>query len=184
MPTRSKRALHDLVLILLSVGIAVLLFEHDAIGLLPKDSPLLTYIWSVIVGIFFTSILTIAPASVAFAELAPHGTIWGIAACGALGAMVGDILILSFLKDHVAADVQHYVSFPRKQRFKRIFKHRFTRWVLAFVGALIIASPLPDELGLAMMGLSRVSLAVLGPVSFVMNFIGVYGIVWLALILQ
>lgn len=184
MPTRNKKALHDLVLVLLSVGCAVLLFRHDAIGILPNDTPLLTYVWSVIAGIFFTSIITIAPASVMLAELAPHGNMIGIALCGALGAMVGDILILSFLKDHVAQDVKHYISFPRKERFRRIMKHRFTRVVLALLGAIVIASPLPDELGLAMMGLTRMSMVVLAPIAFVMNFVGVYGIVWLALLLQ
>ena len=184
MPTRNKKALHDLVLIVVSVGFALLLFRQDTVGLLPNDTPLLTYVWSVIAGIFFTSIITIAPASVMLAELAPHGSIIGIALCGALGAMVGDILILSFLKDHVVQDVRHYISFPRKERFKRMMKHRFTRVVLALLGAIVIASPLPDELGLAMMGLSRMSMVALAPIAFVMNFIGVYGIVWLALAFQ
>jgi hypothetical protein len=48
------------------------------------------------------------------------------------------------------------------------------------LGAFIIASPLPDELGLTLMGMSKVRLAVLVPVSFVMNAVGIYLLVWFA----
>ena len=41
------------------------------------------------------------------------------------------------------------------------------------LGALIIASPLPDELGLAMMGVARIKLRVLIPISLVLNFAGI-----------
>jgi hypothetical protein len=47
------------------------------------------------------------------------------------------------------------------------------------LGALIIASPLPDEFGLALMGISRMRALVLMPISFVMNALGIYCIIWM-----
>jgi hypothetical protein len=54
----------------------------------------------------------------------------------------------------------------------------FMKWLSPIVGALIIASPLPDEFALTLMGLSKVRLAVLIPISFIMNMLGIYFIVW------
>ena len=47
------------------------------------------------------------------------------------------------------------------------------RWFLMGVGALIIALPLPDEIGLVMMGLSRMKARHLIPISFVLNSLGI-----------
>ena len=41
------------------------------------------------------------------------------------------------------------------------------------LGAAIIASPLPDEIGLSLMGMSKTRVAVLIPVSFAMNALGI-----------
>ena len=52
--------------------------------------------------------------------------------------------------------------------FLRIF-----RWLIAFLGALIIASPLPDELGLTMMGFSKIKTSLFIPISFLLNSLGI-----------
>ena len=51
---------------------------------------------------------------------------------------------------------------------------------MPLTGAIIIASPLPDELGLAMMGLSRVPIAAFIPISYTMNFLGILLIEFIA----
>jgi hypothetical protein len=45
--------------------------------------------------------------------------------------------------------------------------------VLPVVGAVIIASPLPDELGLALLGFSRIDRRYFFAISYTMNFIGI-----------
>ncbi|OGG78335.1 hypothetical protein A3A36_01445 [Candidatus Kaiserbacteria bacterium RIFCSPLOWO2_01_FULL_52_12b] len=57
-----------------------------------------------------------------------------------------------------------------------IFRPRLFKWLIPFVGALIIASPLPDEAGLAMMGLSKMKTSVFIPISFALNFLGILAI--------
>ncbi|MDP3800322.1 MAG: hypothetical protein Q8Q90_02755, partial [bacterium] len=55
----------------------------------------------------------------------------------------------------------------------KFFRKSFLRWFTPFLGALIIASPFPDELGLVLMGLSKTNTKVFIPVSFGLNFIGI-----------
>jgi hypothetical protein len=50
---------------------------------------------------------------------------------------------------------------------------RVFRAVMPFLGALIIASPLPDELGLVFLGISKLKTRYFLPLSFVLNFFGI-----------
>lgn len=54
------------------------------------------------------------------------------------------------------------------------------RWITFFLGALVISSPLPDELGLAMMGLSKAKMSTLIPVSLIFNSLGILAIALVA----
>ncbi len=59
------------------------------------------------------------------------------------------------------------------KRLDRIFHLRFFRFFIPFIGALIIASPFPDEIGLAMMGIVKLEPKFLVPISFILNSIGI-----------
>ncbi len=129
---------------------------------------------SFVAGVFFTSAFTIAPASVALAHIGQLADIHTVTLWGGLGAMCGDLLLFLFIRDKFSKDL--------REAFKPLFiKHivssfhiGFMKWLAPLLGAAIIASPLPDELGLALMGLSKTKTLVLIPVAFVMNVIGVY----------
>ncbi|MFH1990444.1 MAG: hypothetical protein ABIJ19_01135 [Patescibacteria group bacterium] len=61
----------------------------------------------------------------------------------------------------------------KSEKLISIFKLRIFRWSLAFLGALVIASPLPDELGLMMLGFSKMKTSLFVPVSFLFNSLGI-----------
>jgi membrane protein DedA with SNARE-associated domain len=106
---------------------------------------------------------------------------WLVAIAAALGSLVGDIIMFRFARDrftyYLRELLKHEMHAPR---LGAIFHMRLFRWVTFFIGALIIASPLPDELGIAFLGFSRVSTALFAPLSLVANFIGIAGIIYLA----
>lgn len=128
---------------------------------------------SFLAGLFFTSLLTTAPAIAVLGELAQEGNLLLIALVGALGSVVGDFLIFMFVRDRIARDAEFLLRGPRMMRILHIFKHRRFRRVLPWVGALIIASPLPDELGLALLGLSKLSNRYFFVISYTMNLAGI-----------
>lgn len=96
-----------------------------------------------------------------------------VALIGGLGAVCGDLLIFSLFSHHVADDFDDIISRVRRNPIKSAQKGRTFRWFGALVGAMIIASPLPDELGIAMMGISRLSVRVFVPISYVFNSLGI-----------
>lgn len=183
---RRSRALRELGkdILFIGVGFAIMLFLSTS-GVLDTIIGLIgnTAVASFAAGIFFTSVFTIGPASIALANIAKHGAVPEIAIWGALGAMCGDLLIFFFIRDHFA---DHLMGALRPSRVRRIltsFHLGFMKWLSPILGALIIASPLPDEFGLALLGLSKIRIALLLPVAFLMNIIGIYGLVWAAQLL-
>ncbi|HEY4504451.1 MAG TPA: hypothetical protein VJI73_01630 [Candidatus Paceibacterota bacterium] len=135
---------------------------------------------SLIAGMLFTSVFTTAPAIIFLGKLGQVEPFWLVSLVGAFGAMLGDVLIFRFLKDSLVKDVETLISLARPKRLKGIFHLKFFRWFTTFLGALVIASPLPDELGITMMGLAKTNNKVFMPISFAMNFLGIVMIVLFA----
>lgn len=170
----------DILYILLGVCIAVVLSRS---GLLDTVLNLLGSgaVACFLAGIFFTSAFTIAPASVALASLAQSTPMATIVLWGALGALCGDLILFFFIRDRFADDLKQSLKPSFVKHILHSFHFGFLKWLAPILGAAIIASPLPDELGLTLMGLSKTRLALLVPVSFIMNALGIYLLAQLAL---
>jgi uncharacterized membrane protein YdjX (TVP38/TMEM64 family) len=132
---------------------------------------------SFIAGIFFTSVFTTAPAIVALGEIARTNSLVLTAFFGALGSVVGDLLIFSFIRDrlseHLVVLMEHASYWKRVQA---LFKLRYFRWLTFLLGGLIISSPLPDELAVSMFGFTKMSTRMFIPISFIFNFVGILAI--------
>lgn len=134
---------------------------------------------SFLAGIFFTSIFTIAPAAIAFVDIADT-SMTVVAFWGALGALCGDLILFYFIRDRFA---ENLIASVRPSVIKNVlnsFHLGFMKWLSPILGALIIASPLPDELGLTLLGISKTKISILIPISFVMNFIGIMALLYFA----
>lgn len=127
-------------------------------------------------GIFFTSLLTVAPATVVLAELAQKQPLWQLSLVGGLGALLGDYIIFQFIKDRLSGHLHDYLNRGRSRRFLALFRLGIWRWIMFALGALVIASPLPDEVGLMMMGLTRVKTSYFVFLSFTLNALGILAV--------
>lgn len=170
----------DMFFIVLSILIAVLLVRYgviaNAISLVEEGK----IISSFFAGIFFTSAFTIAPASIALAELSKTLPVLQLAFFGALGAVMGDMILFLFIRDKFADDLYRVVHSFHDKKLTRFLHRKFLKWLTPLVGAIIIASPLPDEVGITMMGFSKLNTKMLIIISFGMNFIGVLFVVFIA----
>lgn len=171
----NKRALiRDFAMVFIGIVLALLLSSFgviDYIVSLFKDYYIIS---SFIAGIFFTSVFTLAPASITLIHIAQEGPIAGIVLWGGLGAMCGDLILFFFIRDRFAEDLKNVLK-PTSIKF--LFKSLhfgFMRWLSPLIGALIIASPLPDEFGITLLGMSKVKTVILAPLAFVMNMLGIY----------
>ncbi len=172
--------LYDVIIIALGITVAILLSKFGVIDSVVYGLRNYSIFACFFAGIFFTSTFTIAPASVAIVHLAEHFPLPSVALWGALGAMLGDLILFFFIRDRFSSDLMSIFSPSTRKHFLHSFHFGFLKWLSPLLGALIIASPLPDELGISLLGMSKVRTSVLMPISFVMNFIGIYAIVGFA----
>jgi hypothetical protein len=170
----------DLVIIGLGITITLLLVRMGALGHILAATDEQAYIGSFISGIFFTSIFTIAPASIALGVLSHYESAATVALWGSLGAMTGDLLLFLFIRDVFADDVDGIAVVRKWKRMIARPHHGLTRILLPLMGALVIASPLPDEIGLAILGFSKTKTIYMLPITFVMNFLGIYAVALIA----
>lgn len=169
--------LQDVGIIILSIFIAILLVETDSLAFILDSSKELGIISSFIAGLFFTSVFTTAPSIAALGEISLLQSPYLTAAFGALGAVVGDLVIFRFIKDRVSQDIMELLGHQGGlRRLKTLFKLKIFRRLSFLLGGLIIASPLPDELGITLLGLAKMKIGVFIPLSLIFNFLGILAI--------
>lgn len=164
----------DLIMIAFGIVVAIVLDKTGLLDLIINTSKDYYILASFIAGIFFTSAFTIAPSSVALVHIADTSPIGGVVLWGALGAVCGDLILFFFIRDVFAEDLMKTLKPKTIHHILHSFHFGFLKWLSPIIGALIIASPLPDELGITLLGMSKVKTAVLVPISFTMNALGIY----------
>lgn len=171
---RDNFLLQDIAIVTFSILLAVILVKTKILSELLVSLNGVEFIGSFIAGLFFTSFFTTAPAIAALLEISQNNSIIETAIFGAFGAVIGDLIIFRFIRDRLSEHVLEVVghnSFIKTA--KTLFKLRYFRWFTFLLGGFLIASPLPDELGIGLLGFSRMKSKYFIPVSFVFNFIGI-----------
>lgn len=135
------------------------------------------YVSGFIAGLFSVSFFTAAPALLLVIELAQHLDPLLLALLMALGSALGDWLILKFFEERIFTELRPLFIKWRLPRLKRRLDRPATRWILVLGGALFISTPLPDEIGLALMGISRYNRVKILIICFALNFAGAYAVI-------
>ncbi len=163
----------DLALIIISVIFAIFIVESQIIHKLLAIFSTNVYVTSFFAGLFFTSIFTTAPAIVILGELSQEGGVLLVALSGGVGAVIGDYVLFRFFKDRFAEDIKEMFSSSNRRKWEIVFKKKVFRFLTPLLGAIVIASPFPDEFGIMLLGMSHIRTAFFIPISFVFNTIGI-----------
>ncbi len=171
---KNKLLFHDILILAASIILAVVFVKTGVLVDLIESTQKWQYLGSLISGLFFTSIFTTAPAIVALGQISEINSILPTAFLGAIGATVGDLLMFHFVRDRFSEHLLEAMSHNGTgKRVKAIFRRRSFRWATFFLGGMIIASPLPDELGIGLLGISHMKIRRFIPLSFAFNFVGI-----------
>jgi hypothetical protein len=174
--------LHDISIVALSIVLSfVMVKTHVLSGILASASEIKS-LSSLVAGFFFTSIFTTAPAIVALSEIAKNGSVFYTAFFGAIGSLLGDLIIFKFIRDRLSDHMFEVLSHEKwwKRVHHLVFHLKYFRWFTFLMGGMIIASPLPDELGISLLGLAKMKTKHFMPISFIFNFMGILLIALLA----
>jgi hypothetical protein len=140
----------------------------------------LGYAGDFIDGIFYSYGMTGAPAAAVFIIIAKGQNIILAAILGGLGSLFTDLVLFNFIR-HSFNDEIELLS---KEKFLisagNKIPRRLRRPVLTLIAFFIIASPLPDEIGVSMLACEKwISEKVFSVLSFALNTTGIFILLWL-----
>lgn len=133
----------------------------------------LGYVGLVIAGMMFVSFFTAAPGIallLAFTEVYNPIIVSVVAGCG---AAAGDFIILRYVEDRVGRELKPIAQRLQLMAFVDQLHKKAFKPITVTIGAIIIASPFPDEAGLALLGLSKIRTVSLLFLTFVLNSAGI-----------
>lgn len=135
----------------------------------------LGYLGAFFAGILFVSTFTVATGAVLLLILAERLSPVEIGIIAGFGAVIGDLTIFRFIKNNLSDELTAiYNHFDTNHHLVRVLHTKYFSWTLPVMGALIIASPLPDEVGVSLLGLSKMKTYQFLLISFILNALGIF----------
>ncbi len=158
---------------ILAIGLFVLLLDTVIVQTLLQDIVNLGYAGILIAGFLFVSFFTAVPALVVLLAFGDSYNPLVVALLAGFGGMLGDLIILRYAEDNIGNELKPAAKKLKLTGFLRQLHRKRYRPITSTIGAIIIASPLPDEIGLALLGLSKISTIKLILVTLMLNSAGI-----------
>ncbi len=164
----------NLTFLFLSLVFAFILSQFELFHRFLLSLGSLGYIGAFFAGMLFVSTFTVATGAVILLILAERLSLIELGVVAGLGGVLGDFTIFRFVKDGLTGEVEElYNNFDHDHHLKKLLYTKHFRWLFPVFGAIIIASPLPDELGVSLMGLSKMKNKNFLILSFILNATGI-----------
>jgi len=190
---------HNLILLATSIIIAYYILKFQPILSFIHGLSYFGYFAAFILGMMFTYALTVVPATAVLYNLGQQFNPFLIALIGAFGSVVSDYLIFRFVRDKLIKEIKllskeiNQLTRPVSNLvsteeitvilWKKITRSRIWKHLIPIIAGFIIASPLPDELGVAIFGAAKYELKKFLLLSYCLNFIGILAITSLGKVL-
>jgi hypothetical protein len=162
-----------LTTLLISIFIAIFLLQDQSFKSWILDLGSLEYIGVLIAGMMFVSSFTVAISIAILAILSENIHPIAIGLIGGVGAVMGDYLVFKLVRSRLTEEITALFGEENISYVKTVLRSKYISWTLPIIGVAIIASPLPDELGVSLLGISKMSEAKFIFISYVSNSIGI-----------
>lgn len=127
----------------------------------------------ILAGLLFTSFFTTVPAIIILIAMADNYNPLVLAFYGAIGSVIGDWIILKVFEEKVGYELLPLAKKFHLKTFLRNLKRKKNRERTTILGMLVVASPLPDELGIGLLGIAHLPTISLLVITFLLNAAGI-----------
>lgn len=174
-----------LILLGISIVIAYLLFRSFWFQHFVQNLGSLSYLGIFIAGMLFSFGFT-TPFAIAFFITIDGGVnIFDAALIGGFGALISDMIIFELIRFDFMDEFTRIRHFHIFKTFNNVFtksiSFRIRTYITLVLAGIIIASPLPDEIGVAMLaGFTEVNRKIFATISYIFNTLGIFLIIFLS----
>lgn len=126
-----------------------------------------------IAGMLYTYSFTASIGALMFLAIAHDYSPGILAVVGGLGSLTSDMVILKFIKNDLKKEVNKlgHLKIVKMLGATPVLKERWFRDVL---GAVVIASPLPDEIGVAILASTKIKEDAFIYLALIADMVGIY----------
>lgn len=163
----------NLSILLVSVLLTIIGLKNGSLQSVVDLLGYLGYFGILVAGLLFVSTFTVVPAAAVLFVFAKTTDPVIVAIIGGLGATIGDLIGFIFVRERLLAELNPLLKALHLYRRINIVNSRYFGWFAPVLGAAIIASPLPDELGLTLLGITKIKVHSLALIAFVLNTLGI-----------
>lgn len=160
----------------LTIIIAILIFNNEKI-INPESFLIIeNYMSSFTLGVLYVYGFTAALSTGALLIISEQQNIFMTGIIAGLGALMGDLIIFKFVRGTFNIELERLgkIRFVKKIR-KLLKEHSTLNRAVPFIAYIIIASPLPDEIGVSMAALYKdTTTKAFSILSFFLNTIGIF----------
>lgn len=168
----------NLTIFFLSIFFAIFLSGFEIFQNFLLSLGNLGYFGAFLAGALFVSTFTVATGVLMLFTLAEKLSPLEIGLIAGLGAVFCDFIIFRFVKDDLVKEIHLiYNHIDKDDHLLKLLYSKYFSWTLPVIGAIIIASPFPDEIGVSLMGISKMKTYEFLIMSFVFNAIGIFLVV-------
>ncbi len=127
-----------------------------------------------IAGALYTYSFTASLGALLLIALAPFHPIGVMAIVGGIGATFADFTIFKFVRDDLKKEVRRFGASKMIRNVCSANGILCKKWMRNLLGTMIMASPFPDELGIAMMTTTKMKRETFLLLAFIVDVIGIY----------
>ncbi|MCX6748916.1 MAG: hypothetical protein NT076_04900 [Candidatus Pacearchaeota archaeon] len=177
MKTLFKFKYPKLTLLAIFIILSYMLFSNPLISSFISQLDNLKYLGIFIAGLLIPFGFT-APISVGFFIVANPSNILLSAIIAGFGAMLGDLFIFNIIRFSFMNEFNKLENTHAAKKLNKIIEKdlgkKIKNYLLYIFAGIIIASPLPDELGVIMLaGLTKINQKILATTSFILHTLGI-----------
>lgn len=179
---RKRRLIRDFLIISISIIVAIYLQLSATADILVQYFSGINFVpAAVVMGFLFSLTFTAAIATSVFILLSQTSqNPYLVALLGGVGSILANSIIYKFFKDEFIEDIEILEPKYAKKIAHKIMHSKIFVGVIPYIAALTLASPLPDEIGIAILAGANYKYTKFFLLSFSLHTIGILLIVLFA----
>lgn len=162
-----------LTAVLISILVAIILLQNQNFEDWVLNLGSWEYIGALFAGMLFVSSFTAAISIAVIAIMTENINPVALGLIGGVGAVMGDYLIFKLVRSNFQHELAMLFGKEGTSYIKAFIHSKYIAWMLPIIGVFIIASPLPDEMGVSLLGISQISEAKFILISYISNAVGI-----------
>lgn len=168
-----------LLALILSIILAYFLFLGKSLEPWHDFLFSLGYVGIFIAGLLYAYGFTAAPATAILLILAKEQNIILAGLVAGLGALFSDLILFKFIRHSFLDEIRRLSQQKLFIYMKSKKSFIFQKYLLPILGAVLIASPLPDEIGVSLLASSNISNKHFYVLSYILNTLGIFIILFI-----